>query len=198
MKAHTAFQAQILGLLYDRPKPRTTGASGIFPRVPPCRKIQGHIERLAGVLQTRQTHRSGCDPVWYHRATLDSDETYTRRCSLIESRLDALLSEAFTNAEAVRIAKRLRKYRDALFTFLYHADVPFDNNHAERSIRPSVLIRRTSHGNQSLAGADTQSILMSLFRALRGLPPTATLCAALREFILTGKLPTMEGFTANR
>ena len=137
--------------------------------------------------------------LWYNRANLDSDETYARRCTLIESRLDALLSESFTNPEAVRLTKRLRKYRDALFTFLYHPDVPFDNNHAERSIRPAVLARRVSHGNQSLAGADTQSILMSVFRTLRlrGLPPTATLCAALREFITTGKLPAMESFSLN-
>ena len=131
-----------------------------------------------------------------HRETL-ADDIYARRHTLIESRLDTLLSESFENAEAVRLAKRLRKYRAALFTFLTTPNIPFDNNHAERGIRPAVLARRVSHGNQSAAGADTQSILMSIFRTLRlrELPPTATLCAALREFILTGKLPTMESFT---
>jgi len=136
--------------------------------------------------------------LWYERES-HADEVYARRCALIEKRLDKILSESFENPEAVRIAKRLRKYRDALFTFLYHPAAPFDNNHAERSIRPAVLMRRISHGNQSTTGADTQSILMSVFRTLhlRGLPPTATLCAALREFVLTGKLPTMEKFSSN-
>ncbi|WP_406693455.1 transposase [Singulisphaera sp. Ch08] len=40
---------------------------------------------------------------------------------------------------AQRLIKRLHRYRNDLFTFLYKPNVPFDNNHAERAIRPAVL-----------------------------------------------------------
>jgi transposase len=59
--------------------------------------------------------------------------------------------------------------------------VPFDNNHAERSIRPAVIIRKNSYGNRSQRGADCQSVLMSVFRTLkqRGHDPVTTVCRAL-------------------
>ena len=165
-----------------------------------------HVEKYKDVSRDwpdfrKRTKRLVRDAIslWSNHATHYTDEVYARRCARIEKRLDTILSESFENPEAVRIAKRLRKYRDALFTFLYHPAVPFDNNHAERPIRPAVLMRRISHGNQSTTGATTQFILMSVFRTLRlrSLPPTATLCAALREFVLTGKLPTMERVGSN-
>ena len=63
--------------------------------------------------------------------------------------------------------KRLRRHRDDLLTFLDEADVPFDNNHAERAIRPAVMIRKNSFGNRSDRGADTQAVLMSVYRTLQ-------------------------------
>jgi len=44
----------------------------------------------------------------------------------------------YGDANAARPAKRLLKYCDSLFTFLDHPDVPFDNNLAERMIRPAA------------------------------------------------------------
>ena len=41
-----------------------------------------------------------------------------------------------------------------------------DNNHAERTIRPAVIIRKNSYGNRSQRGADCQAVLMSIFRTL--------------------------------
>ena len=46
----------------------------------------------------------------------------------------------------------LRVHHDELFTFLDHAEVPFDNNHAERAIRPAVIIRKNSYANRSHRG----------------------------------------------
>lgn len=126
------------------------------------------------------------------RETLEA-EVYSRRCALLESRLDTLLLQEYQNPEAQRLAKRLRKHRLAIFTFLYHTDVPFDNNHAERSIRPAVVMRKNSYGNRSSDGANAQSILMSVFRTLkqRGFSPTDILCTALRQYCLTGTLPSL-------
>ena len=71
--------------------------------------------------------------------------------------------------------------------------MPFDNNHAERQIRPAVIQRKNILCNRSPAGADTQAVLMSIFRTLklRGHDPTPTIATALRQLLGTGKLPTL-------
>jgi Transposase IS66 family len=57
---------------------------------------------------------------------------------------------------------------------------PFDNNHAERSIRPAVIIRKNSYGNRSEQGSDCRATLMSIFRTLkqRGHDPIRTIIHA--------------------
>jgi transposase len=80
-----------------------------------------------------------------------------------------------------------------LFTFLDKPEVPFDNNLAERMIRPAVIIRKNSLSNRSERGASMQAVLMSVYRTLklRGLNPTQTIAAALRTYMATGKLPPL-------
>jgi len=68
-------------------------------------------------------------------------ERYASRRSRLDRRLSALLDTPSNNKNVKRLLKRLRRYRDALFTFLDHPDVPSDNNHAEREIRPAVVMR---------------------------------------------------------
>jgi len=72
-------------------------------------------------------------------------------------------------------------------------EVPFDNNHAERQVRPAVIMRKNILGNRSAGGADTQAVLMSIYRTLRlrGHDPTKMVAAALREMLTTGKLPPL-------
>ena len=62
-----------------------------------------------------------------------------------------------------RLAKRIMKYRMELYTFIHTGTDP-TNNAAEREVRPAVLMRKTSYGNRSRKGADTQAIMMSLIR----------------------------------
>ncbi len=92
-----------------------------------------------------------------------------------------------------RLTGRLRRYRDALFTFLDYPDVPSDNNQAEREIRPAVIIRKNSLCNRSAAGANAQAIMMSVYRTLklRGLDPLETIVSALRGYISAGTLPPL-------
>ena len=99
----------------------------------------------------------------------------------------------WTNAHARRLAKRLEKYGEELLTFVEFADVPADNNHAEREIRPAVLMRKASYGNQSERGADTRAILMTIYRTLkrRGHDPLPVIADALRNYTATGQLPPL-------
>lgn len=62
-----------------------------------------------------------------------------------------------------RLSKRLIKYRRELYVFIKSSIEP-TNNHAEREIRPAVLMRKTSYCNRSRQGAKDQAILMSIIR----------------------------------
>lgn len=118
---------------------------------------------------------------------------YDRRIKLIHRRLCHLADAAYDDADAARLGERLSRHRDHLFTFLDRVEVPFDNNHAERQIRPAVIIRKNSLCNRSHDGAHTQAVLMSVYRTLRlrGHDPTQTIAAALRTLLQTGTLPTL-------
>ena len=111
----------------------------------------------------------------------------------IDRRLMDLATGTYADADADRLAKRLMRYCDSLFTFLDHPAVPFDNNHAERMIRPAVIIRKNSQSNRSDKGAVTQAILMSIFRTLklRGQDPVQTVATALRIYAASGHLPPL-------
>lgn len=111
----------------------------------------------------------------------------------MDYRLDYLTQMPGRDADVKRLVKRRRRYRQTLFTFLDQDEVPSDNNHAERQIRPAVIIRKNSHGNRSGNGANIQAILMSVYRTLklRGLDPLDTIVAALKTYVLTGTLPPL-------
>ena len=91
------------------------------------------------------------------------------------------------------MTKRLRKYAEYLFTFLDYTDVRFENNFAERQIRPAVILRKNGQSNRSDRGAATQTVLMSVYRTLRlrGLNPTETIARALKAYLATGQLPPL-------
>src|SRR5208337_1513521 len=122
-----------------------------------------------------------------------SQGSWSSRRQRISERFDELLNTPPENANVHRLLKRLKRYRDALFTFLDHSEVPFDNNQAEREIRSAVLMRKNSFCNRSKRGADTQAILMSIYRTLqrRGYDPLETIVNALKDYVTTGKLPPL-------
>lgn len=137
--------------------------------------------------------------LWRRQSELLS-ETYASRRKRLDARLAEMIDTQWTNTHARRIVKRLRRHQNALFTFLEQEGVPFDNNHAERSIRPAVIIRKNSYGNRSDRGADCQAVLMSVFRTLkqRGHDPIRTTIDALKTYLTTRQLPPLPKTTSNR
>lgn len=123
---------------------------------------------------------------------------YASRIHRIDARLMDLARAEHGDADANRLANRLLRHCDELFTFLDHPDVPFENNLAERMIRPAVLLRRNCQCNRSERGAAVQSVLMSIYRTLklRGHDPLGTIVEALRTYTTTGVLPTLPAPTA--
>lgn len=71
------------------------------------------------------------------------------------------------------LSKRLLRHQDELFQFVRVDGLPADNNLAERSLRPVVVIRKISGGTRSPAGSKTRMALATLFATwrARGLNP---------------------------
>lgn len=84
--------------------------------------------------------------------------------SSVESDMDLLLSEDIDakHKEVITFKKRLTKYCDHLFTFLYQPDVPPDNNGSERAIRNVKVKQKISGQFKSMEGADRFAILRSI------------------------------------
>lgn len=99
------------------------------------------------------------------------------------AQMDRLLSGNFTHEDNRRLAKHLRRYREALFLFLDRDDLEATNWPAEHAIRPAVVNRKSCAGNRTRRGAEAQAILMSLLRTfqLRGLNSISTFMGILRS-----------------
>lgn len=71
------------------------------------------------------------------------------------------------------LAKRILRHEDELFQFVLVEGLSPNNNLAERSIRPMVVIRKISGGSRSPNGTKTRMALASLFETwkARGLNP---------------------------
>jgi len=122
-----------------------------------------------------------------------AEEAFVSRRAKIHQRLQAIIEADWQDPNARRLIKRLKRHQHELFTFLDQLDVPYDNNHAEREIRPAVIMRKNSYGNRSERGAETQEILMSVLRTLkqRGYEPLELLPAMLEQYVETGQMPPL-------
>jgi len=84
--------------------------------------------------------------------------------SLLEKELDNLLSESLDpkHKEMITFQKRITKYRDHVFTFLYHPTVPPDNNGSERAIRNVKVKQKISGQFKIFSAAENFAILRSI------------------------------------
>ena len=82
----------------------------------------------------------------------------------LENRLDFLINYKLdkNHKELITFQKRLIKYRDYLFTFLYHPKVPPDNNASERAIRNIKVKQKISGQFKSPNGAFIFAVLRSI------------------------------------
>lgn len=102
------------------------------------------------------------------RETL-TETGYRRRVSELEHRLDVwlILNEDHRHPEIAKLARHLQKHRDERLLFLCDPLVPPTNNHAERMIRPAVIVRKLGGCNKTPAGAQVHSVLASLLATCR-------------------------------
>ena len=82
----------------------------------------------------------------------------------LENEMECLLQEPLdpNHKEMISFQKRITKYRDHVFTFLYHPDVPADNNGSERAIRNVKVKQKISGQFKILSAAENFAILRSI------------------------------------
>lgn len=112
-------------------------------------------------------------------------EDYYRLQAYITGRFEAIITATSSDADVKRLCKRLLRHKEEIFTFLDNPAVSPYNNLAERSLRPSVLMRKISQQNRSLKAARVQAILMTLFRTahVRGQNPFETVLEMTKNLI---------------
>lgn len=91
-----------------------------------------------------------------------TDERAGQQTLAFEEELDQLVETPLKNHDAEKLRCRLITHRDENFTFLRYKPVEPDNNRAERALRPSVVMRKITYGNNSPTGAFNHETLMSL------------------------------------
>ena len=89
-----------------------------------------------------------------------------RRLKRLRGDTERFAFRTFRHPKLITLAKRIIKYRGELYTFI-EKDLEPTNNNGEREIRPAVLMRKTSYGNRSDRGAESQAILMTHLQTCR-------------------------------
>jgi len=94
---------------------------------------------------------------------------YQRRVQEIENRFDLWLDfhGRHPSPALERLARHLGDHRYQWLLFLYDETIPATNNHAERMLRPAVIMRKLGGCNKTLRGALVHSILSSLMVSCR-------------------------------
>lgn len=92
---------------------------------------------------------------------------YARLRFRLEERLFDFMAFGYTNKNLRRLSKRFARSWLDMFRFLKDPSLAWNNNLAERMIRPNVIYRNRSFGNRSERGAETHGTIMSIMQTLR-------------------------------
>jgi transposase len=92
---------------------------------------------------------------------------YARLRFRLEERLFNFMAFGYTNKNLQRLSKRFAQSWLDIFRFLKDPSLDWNNNLAERMIRPNVIYRNRSFGNRSDRGAEAHGTIMSLMQTLR-------------------------------
>lgn len=104
----------------------------------------------------------------------------------LEQLLDQLLKQKLPDKlkQAKTLQKKLLKIRDHLLVFLYHDQVPADNNGSEQAIRNIKVKQKISGQFKSIAGAEAFAIIRSII--------DTAIKQDVNVFYVLGKIATFE------
>ena len=92
---------------------------------------------------------------------------YARLRLKLEERMFNFMAAGYANKNLQRLSKRFARSWSDMLRFLKDPTLAWNNNFAERMIRPNVIYRNRSFGNRSDRGAEAHGTLMSLMQTLR-------------------------------
>ena len=81
--------------------------------------------------------------------------------------IEAIVPEEVDSEVARKLKKRMRKYREELFTFLDYDGVPWNNNNAEHAIKYFAKYRRLVNGRVTEEGLKDYLKLLSVYETCR-------------------------------
>jgi hypothetical protein len=80
----------------------------------------------------------------------------------LRRKLKRLMGCALSHEKALTLQERIKRYRDCWLVFLDDPRVPPTNNHAERCLRPLVILRKITFGHRTHAGAMAMARIMTV------------------------------------
>ena len=168
------------------------------------RDFQGMVDRggIGGLFGTQFFAQAEKIMDWWHQVC-DGElkrATFQQRMVPVRAAVTGLLHEAVVRAEpkTAGMCREILKLEPALWTFVDIEGVEPTNNAAERAIRPAVLWRRGSFGNDSAIGSRfTERILTAVATVrLRGGSVLGYLAEACASYRLTRTAPSLLGVAA--
>ena len=153
----------------------------IRERLPDDEQAVRFAQKLQAIIQEAVELASGYQSKEISRHELKKGRKHIQRC------LDDLKLANPTHRVLRRLIQRLERHKHELLTFLDYPGIDYHNNHAERQIRPNVLLRKIVFGNRSEKGILNHNCLMSIIQTahLKKLDPLK----ALREFLFSYDSP---------
>lgn len=118
-------------------------------------KADWPVRFRAMLIKAHKLKKQLTPPLYYYPNQLRSE---------LENELECLLQEPLDpkHKEMISFQKRIAKYRDHVFTFLYHPAVPPDNNGSERAIR-NVKVKQKISGQFKIPdAAENFAVLRSI------------------------------------
>jgi hypothetical protein len=100
---------------------------------------------------------------WKNAAGLEKD----RGANWLRQERDRLEQMPTDSPRALRLQKRIRRYRDEWLTFLDHPGVKPTNNLAEQALRAVVILRKLTFGSRTRAGAKRLGTMMTVIETAK-------------------------------
>jgi hypothetical protein len=81
--------------------------------------------------------------------------------------MSKVLSKKYKSEIATQYQKKFKKYKEKLFTFLEHDNVPWNNNNAENAIKAFAAYRKIADGCFTEKGIKSYLILLSIYQTCK-------------------------------
>ena len=100
------------------------------------------------------------------------DSTLAAYAAKLEAALDRLLRIEPISGQGLKLLRIIKRFRQHLFVFVTHRDIPPTNNGSEQALRPCVVFRKVTNCFRSHWGARLYADVRSVFETARrrGIP----------------------------